>query len=127
MSITGGSDGGEMTLAFSLAAIQRLADPKAALEDARRWSRHVGVVDHDRGGVERVVEADDLPQDYDLGELDIWLALEGIRDDADTARYVYVATTEDDRRPADFLDWEFQLVGDAAERAGWPLVEDETA
>ncbi|WP_435101515.1 DUF7124 domain-containing protein [Halarchaeum sp. P4] len=121
MSITGASGEGEMTLAFSLAAVERLADPKAALEDAQSWSRHVGVVDHDRKGVRAAVAEFDLPQDYDLDDLDIWLALEEIRDDGDTERYVYVGTDEDDRRPADFLDWEFRLVEDAAEKAGWDL------
>src|SRR5699024_12082079 len=80
MSIDGSSDGGEMTLAFSLSAIERFENPKAVFEDAQNWSQHVGVVDNEFDGVERIVEEYDLRQDFELGDRDIWLAMEGIRE-----------------------------------------------
>ena len=41
-----------MTLVFTLAAIERFADPAAVFEEAREWSRHVGIVDNDTDAVD---------------------------------------------------------------------------
>ena len=117
--------GGTMTLAFSVSAIERLADPRSAFEDARAWTEYVGVVDDDRDEVARVVEAYDLRQDFDLGDRDRWLAMEGIRETTRTPRHVYVGSTDRDRRVATQLDWEFVSVGEAAEKAGWTLSGEE--
>lgn len=114
-----------MTLAFSLAAIARLADPKAVFEDAAEWSRYVGVLDHDRRGVERVVSEHGLRQDYELDGLDVWLQMEGVGEETDTRRRVYVGATDEDERVSTFLDWEFLPVTEAAEAAGWELVTAE--
>lgn len=121
MRTDGEHSGDEMTLAFSTSAVERLADPGAAFEDARTWSRHVGVVDDDREAVARLVEAHDLHQDFDLGDRDRWLAMEGIRETTHTPRHVYVGTTGKDRRVAEQLGWEFVSVSEAAEKAGWTL------
>jgi hypothetical protein len=123
MSIDGGGDGGEMTLAFSVSAVERLDDPAAAFDDAGGWSRFVGVVDNNREAVERTVATHDLRQDYDLDDRDIWLVLEAIRESTRTPRHVYVGTTTKDRRVATELGWEFVRVGEAAEKAGWALSE----
>lgn len=121
MSIDGNSAGGAMTLAFSLSAIERLEDPMAVFEDAQNWSQHVGVVDNDLDAVERIVEEYGLQQDFDLGDRDKWLAMEGIREATPTRRHVYVGTTQEDRRVATHLGWEFVSVTEAAEKAKWPL------
>jgi hypothetical protein len=121
MSTDGGGDGGGMTLAFSLSALDRLEDPAAVFEDARTWSRFVGVVDDDLEAVERTVSDYGLGQDFDLGDRDRWLAMEGIRESTRTPRHVYVGTTGADRQVAIQLGWEYLHVTEAAERADWTL------
>jgi hypothetical protein len=121
MSTDGGGDGGGMTLAFSLSALDRLENPDAVFEDARTWSRFVGVVDDDLEAVERTVSDYGLGQDFDLGDRDRWLAMEGIRESTRTPRHVYVGTTGADRQVAIQLGWEYLHVTEAAERADWTL------
>ena len=125
--MSGDDPSGEMTLAFSLSAVDRLDDPAAAFEDARAWSRHVGVVDNDPEAVAAAVDADGLPQDFEMApEDDVWLALERIRAATATPRHVYVGATDEDRRVATRLGWEFRHVTEAAEKAGWRLPEEES-
>ena len=56
MSSDGGRTG-EMTLVFTLAAIERFADPAAVFEEAREWSRYVGIVDNDTDAVDAFGES----------------------------------------------------------------------
>ena len=54
---------GEVTLILSLGAARRLAEPEAAMADAREWSRHVGIVANDADAVERALaDADGIRQ-----------------------------------------------------------------
>jgi hypothetical protein len=119
-----GDGTGELTLAFSRSAVERLDDPGAAFADAGRWSRFVGVVDGDREAVAETVATHDLRQDFDLGDRDVWLALEEIRETTHTPRHVYVGTTPEDRRVATQLGWEYLPVTEAAEKAGWTLADE---
>ncbi|WP_415382534.1 hypothetical protein [Halosimplex sp. TS25] len=112
---------GEMTLAFELAAIREFDDPAAVFEDAREWSRYVGVVSNDTDAVAAFVAERDLLQDFELGDRDIWLAMEGIRESSDAPRHVFVGTTPEDRRIADATGWEFRSPSDVADAAGWDL------
>ncbi len=112
-----------MTLAFSLPAVRRLADPAAAFDEARAWSHAVGIVDNDVEAIEVFVTTHDLPQDYELDGTDKWLALERIRNETRTQRHVSVGVTDEDRRVASRLGWEFVPVAEAAEKAGWDLTE----
>lgn len=119
--------GGEgLTLAFSLSAIERLDDPREVFDDARRWSEHVGVVDQDAEAVEAVVESHGVRQDFDLGDRDIWLNMQGILQSTQTPRHVYVGSSAEDRRVATQLGWEFVSVTEAAEKAGWALADGDT-
>ncbi len=118
--------GGEVTLAFSVGAIERLAEPAAAFEDARGWSRHVGVIDNEREPIEETLERYDLDQDFDQEDEDKWLALERIRETTMTPRHVYLGVNEEDRRVATSLGWEFIHVTDAAAKAGWTLREERS-
>ncbi|MFW5938156.1 MAG: DUF7124 domain-containing protein [Halanaeroarchaeum sp.] len=122
MSVTteGDPDKG-MTLAFSLSAIDRFADPTTVFEDARTWSRYVGIVDNYIDEIETYVREHDLQQDFDLGDRDKWLALQDLHEATGTDRHVFVGTTEDDRRAAEFTGWEFLTPNDVAEKAGWRL------
>jgi len=121
MADDSGGSGGELTLAFSLSAARRLADPPAVFADAGEWSQYLGVVGNDHRAVATFVADHDLRQDFELGERDKWLALEEIRAQTPTPRHVLVGTDVDDRRAADHLGWEFLAVPEAARKADWDL------
>lgn len=123
--VVDGEDGGEMTLAFSLTAVRRLADPAAAIAEAREWSQHVGVVGNHADEVESFVADHGFQQDYDLGDSDKWLLMETIREETHTPRHVFVGTSVEDRRIAEYTGWEFQSVSEAAEKADWALAGGE--
>jgi len=57
---------GDVTLVFSLGAARRLSDPEAAIANARKWSRHVGIVANDADAVERFVRETGVENDYTL-------------------------------------------------------------
>jgi hypothetical protein len=116
--------GGDVTLAFELSALRKFADPETVFRDAREWSHHVGVVANDTEAVRAFVRENGLRQDFELGKRDKWLVMEGIRDESDTTRYVFVGASMEDRRLADHLGWEFVTVSEAAEKADWTLESD---
>ena len=113
-----------MTLAFHLEAVQALAAPAAVFDDARGWSRFVGVVGDDAAAVERVVDQHGLGQEFELGSLDTQSVLSRLKWEADTDRYVYIGTDDRDRALADFVNWEYRHVQEAAAMAGWELAAD---
>ncbi|QLH84531.1 DUF7124 domain-containing protein [Halosimplex pelagicum] len=114
---------GEMTLAFELSAIRAFADPGAVVTDAREWSRYVGVVANDTDAVRAFLADRDIEQDYELGDRDIWLIMEGIRESSDAPRHVFVGTTPEDRRIADATGWEYRTPAEVADAAGWSLAD----
>ncbi|MFB6140583.1 MAG: hypothetical protein ABEJ26_09140 [Halosimplex sp.] len=118
---------GEMALAFELEAIRRFADPAAVFADAREWSRYVGVVANDTDAVAEFVAGRDLDQDFELGDSDIWLAMEGIRESSDAPRHVYVGETAEARRVAQATGWEHRTPEAVADAAGWSLGRDDAS
>ena len=125
MSDSEGDPSGEMTLAFELDAIRRFEDPAAVFADAREWCRSVGVVANDTDAVASFVAEHDLSQDFDLGDHDVWLAMEHVRQSNPAPRHVFVGTTAEDRRIADATGWEFRRPSDVADAAGWSLASTE--
>lgn len=123
-SASDGPHDGEVTLAFTLDALEEFAHPRAVFADARRWSRHVGVVGDDPTAVSAYVERHGLQQDYELGTFEIYSVLSKLKWEADTDRYVLVGSNEEDEALADYVGWEYVPVQDAAEAAGWLLAED---
>lgn len=115
---------GEMTLAFDIAALDEFANPQAVFADARQWSRYVGVVGDDPRAVSACVDRHGLQQDYEIGTLEPYAVLSKLKWEADTDRYVFVGSTEEDRELADYTGWEYVPVRQAAENAGWTLEED---
>nr|WP_135828287.1 hypothetical protein [Halorussus halobius] len=113
---------GDMTLAFELSALQELADPGAVFEDARRWSQYVGVVsDKPTYVVTNFTRKNRIRQDFFSGPKGKGESLTSVRQQFDTDRHVFVATTDEDREIAEENDWEFLDVTEAAEAAEWTL------
>jgi hypothetical protein len=114
-----------LTLAFDLAALRRVADPAAAVADARRWSEHVGVVTDRPPYVltkftrEHAVENDFPPEPAPAAE-----TLDHMRTHHDTERYVFVVPN--DATPT-VEEWEPLPLPEAAERAGWELGNPRTS
>jgi hypothetical protein len=114
---------GAVTLAFSLAAIDRLADPSAVFADATAWSRSIGIVDGDTELIQETVTEYSLRQDYDMEGRDKWFVLEKICETTETPRHVYIGASDEDMRVSTLFCWEYLRVTTAAEEADWTLVE----
>ena len=120
----GGS--GDMTLAFDLAALKRLAHPDAVFTDARQWSQYVGVIsEKPTYVVTNFTRKHRIRQDFFSGPRGREESLESVREQFDTDRHVLVGTTEDDEALAESTGWEYLDVEEAAEAAGWELGEPE--
>lgn len=116
--------GGQLTLVFKLGALERLADPAAAFGDAEQWTAVLGLVSDD--APERLSRAADrLNVSPDVlsaaGGQTGGLAV--IRQQYPSDRHVFVGTSDEDRRLAESLGWEYLAVEDAAEAADWPLAD----
>ena len=119
---------GPMTLLLTVSAIRRLADPAAAVSEAKAWSEHVGVVGDDDEPVEEVrAFVDDLGADPDLVAGPVGGSLADIRQRLRTERHVLVGTTDEQQSMAAALGWEYEDVTDAAAAAEWDLLEDDSA
>jgi len=112
---------GEMTLAFTLAAIERFAEPATVFAEAREWSRSVGIVGNDAAAVAAFVDEHDLRNDFEVGDADKWLAMEQVWESTATPRHVFVGASVEDRRIADHLGWEYRTPEEVAEKADWTL------
>ncbi|PSP95523.1 hypothetical protein BRC78_00645 [Halobacteriales archaeon QH_8_68_33] len=97
----------------------------ARFQEAREWSRYVGIVDNDTDAVDAFGESHGVRPDFDQGEADKWLAMEEIRGTTDTPRHVFVGTSVEDRRIADHLGWEYRDPETVAEKADWDLANEE--
>ncbi|WP_435177593.1 DUF7124 domain-containing protein [Halorussus sp. AFM4] len=114
-----------MTLAFELSALEELADPGAVFDDARRWSKYVGVVsDKPTYVVTNFTRKNRIRQDFFSGPRGKAESLESVREQFDTDRHVFVSTADEDRELADETGWEFLDVTEAAEAAEWQLADD---
>ncbi|QOS14059.1 uncharacterized protein HfgLR_24375 (plasmid) [Haloferax gibbonsii] len=112
----------DLTLAVSLRALDELARPSRALEDAARWTCHLGIVSSEPSFIERrrVREAG-YEQEFLSGPRTIEEALTSVRAHFDTARYVFVGTDETSEVVTRVPDWTYQSVTDAAAAADWRL------
>jgi hypothetical protein len=123
-----GGNGGPMTLAFELSALQQLADPTEVFQDARRWSEYVGVVsDKPTYVVTNFTRKNRIRQDFFSGPRGKEESLDSVARQFDTERHVFVGTDDDDRAVAEAVDWEFLPVEGAAEAADWELGDPEEA
>ncbi|MFT4882938.1 MAG: hypothetical protein ACI8U4_000435 [Natronomonas sp.] len=120
-------DGGgstDMTLAFELEALKRLARPEEVFSDARTWSEYVGVVsDKPTYVVTNFTRKNRIRQDFFSGPRGREESLENVKTQFDTDRHVFVGVDDDDAELADEVDWEYLPVEQAAEAADWVLVQ----
>lgn len=124
-------DGGgstDMTLAFELAALKRLADPNAVFNDARGWTEYVGVVsEKPTYVVTNFTRKHRVRQDFFSGPRGVQESLENVKGQFETDRHVFVGTTDEDEAVAEAAGWEFLPLEAAAEAAGWTLGDEEEA
>ena len=122
-------DGGsstDMTLAFELAALQRLADPGGVFDGARRWSEYVGVVSAEPTYVvTNFTRTHRIRQDFFSGPQGKGESLENVRGQFDTDRHVLVSPLAEDEALAADVEWEFVPLERAAEAADWELGDPE--
>jgi len=123
MHESGATDMGDVTLAFSLSAIETLEDPKAVFEDAQQWSRSIGIIDDDTEQITRIVAEYDLRQDFEMQDRDKWFALEEICETTSTPRHVYIGASDQEMRVSTLFCWEYVRVTEAAAKADWSLSE----
>lgn len=120
----GGS--GDMTLAFELDALEALSNPTEVFSDARRWTEYIGVISEDPTYVvTNFTRKNRIRQDFFSGPRGRHESLENVKRQFDTARHVFVGTSENDRDLAEGVDWEYLAITDAAEAADWELAPDD--
>lgn len=124
MSVVRSSDTGRIALAFSLAAIRQVEDPAAVFEDARRWSRQVGIVGDDPAAIEAFLAEHGLQQDFDQGDRDRWLALAELAAASPAPRLVHVGAGPERRPFTEEAGWEYLTIDEAAANAGWSLATE---
>jgi hypothetical protein len=110
-----------LTLAFELSALRRLADPEAAVLEAREWSEHVGVVtDRPPHVLTKFTRDNHIRNDFEPAVEPAAETLEHLLAHFDTDRFVFVAESATDAPEG----WELQSTADAADRAGWELADE---
>jgi hypothetical protein len=119
---------GDMTLAFDLEALKRLAHPDAVFTDARQWSEYVGVVsEKPTYVVTNFCRKHRIRQDFFSGPRSREESLENVREQFGTDRHVYVGIDAEDEQLAAETGWEYLPIEDAAEAAEWELGEPAPA
>jgi len=124
--MNGGSDGGEMTLAFELEALQSLAEPNVVFNDARQWTEYVGVVsEKPTYVVTNFTRKHRVRQDFFSGPRGVAESLENVAGQFETDRHVFIGTSDEDAAIAEETGWEYLPLEQAAEAAEWALAADE--
>jgi len=123
-----GGGSSDMTLAFELEALKRLADPETVFSEARTWSTYLGVVsEKPTYVVTNFTRKNRIRQDFFSGPRGKEESLENVKRQFDTDRHVFIGTGEEDADLADAVGWEYIHIEDAAEAAEWDLGEPDGA
>ncbi|MCQ4332865.1 hypothetical protein KM295_05010 [Natronomonas sp. F2-12] len=116
-----------ITLAFELAALERLADPAAVVRDTQQWTDHLGLVSDEPTHLVRKRARDyAFNPDFLPGPREKHQSLVKIRNQPEHGadRYILVAVDRDIEEAAEAAGWEFRPVEEAAETAGWRLARE---
>lgn len=117
----------DLTLAFELEALKRLAEPDVVFTDARQWSAYVGVVsEKPTYVVTNFTRKKRIRQDFFSGPRGKQESLTNVKQQFDTDRHVFLGTTDEDEALAADTGWEYLDIEDAAEAAEWTLGESDT-
>lgn len=117
----------EMTLVIHLAALRRLSDPGAAVEDATRWSAGVGAAADDYEELVAFLDREGIDPEFVTGERGLIGGLVAVRQRVTTDRHVFVGATDEARANASAVGWEYVDIAEAAEKAEWGLEPDGEA
>ncbi|AFZ72141.1 DUF7124 domain-containing protein [Natronobacterium gregoryi] len=110
----------DMTLAFELEALKQLASPESVFEDARGWTEYIGVVsEKPTYVVTNFTRKNRVRQDFFSGPRGKRESLEGVKDQFDTDRHVFVGVDDEDEQLAEKVDWEYLDLEEAADAADW--------
>jgi hypothetical protein len=108
-----------LTLAFSLAALRRLADPGGAVADARTWSTQVGVVtDRPPHALTTFTRRHGIENEFAPTRDSVPATLDHLAGHFETERLLLVDAPGEDRAPE---GWQRLPVTEAADAAGWEL------
>lgn len=111
-----------MTLVFELVALERLADPRVAVEEARTWAAHVGAVsDEAPERISRVAVREGFRLDFATTATGESGGLGVLRQQYPTWRHLVVGTADEHRTAARSHGWEYLDIEEAAGKAGWDL------
>jgi hypothetical protein len=113
--------GGEMTLVIDFAALQRLSDPAATVEDASRWTAEVGVAADDHDALRAFLDREGVEPSFVAGERGVIGGLVAVRQRLTTDRHVFVGTSDEARATAEGVGWEYLDIEEAAAKAEWDL------
>ena len=123
-----GGDRGTTTVAFELAALERVADPAWVFEQTAGWARSVGIVS-DRQTPVLTKRARDWGIDYGFtsGPRDLLDSLVTVSEqpEHDADRYLLIATDEISAEAVEERGWAFLDLTEAADAAGWELISNE--
>jgi hypothetical protein len=121
------ADADEITLAFELAALQRLVDPAAVITDTMYWTDHMGIVSNEQTHVVRKYARDwGFNPDFFPGPRSKRESLPGIKNQPEHSadRYILVSVDDDLQAFAEKYGWEFHPLEEAAETAGWTVATE---
>jgi hypothetical protein len=116
-----------ITLAFELAALERLTDPAGVISDTQRWTSHLGIVSDEPTHLVRKRARDyGFNPDFLPGPRDKPESLVKIRNQPEHSadRFVLVSADEDLEETAERAGWEYRPIEEAAETAGWRLAPE---
>ena len=115
----------DMTLALSVGALRGLADPNAAIDDAREWTEYVGVVAEDANAGLNYTRNRRIRVDFFSGTRSIEETLLTVGGTYPTERHVLIGTDDDLASTASQCGWEYMSLEESAQKAGWELQSDE--